>query len=732
MGLHLVTALTMVLVSLGMLPTPAFADTSPSSETTYTVTFDVGGSDPIEAQTVPVGGTVAEPATPTRPGYAFDGWKTWTDTANGPVSTDWNFNTDTVTADVTLQVSWVRVYSVLFSTGGTPVPSQEVKEGDLITEPDEPTWAGHKFHGWQDGSLRFWNFETDTVQGDTWLQASWTQTYTVTFDAAGGDPVAPQTVDEGGTVTKPATPTRPGFVFFGWWTPSPVLDRTQPATRHWNFDTDTVHRDTYLFATWLRVYSVNFSTGGTQVEPQNVTEGDLIVEPETPTWPGHKFHGWQDGSLRFWSFETDTVQQDTWLQASWTLTYEVTFLDTDGSTASTQTVDEDTLAQQPITTPTKDGYVFDGWMDRMSGAAWNFDTDTVTHDLVLAPRFTTTGLVSGQSVAEPTVAPTRTGYTFRGWSLQAAQDSPLFDFSTPITADVTLYAHWSSLFPFPNTVTTTFDSQGGSTVAPLSGPWLSPIAKPADPAKDGYIFDGWYTAADGGTAWVFSDAVGSNQTLYAHWSPVVVVVDYTVTFQDGHGGTFTAVTTGAGDFIEAPTAPIRAGYTFKGWFTAPTGGEKFDFSTTAISADTMIYAQWVKNADPTVTHTVSFKSNGGSAVPAQTVTDGSPVAKPAAPTRAGFSFEGWFTPGAKRWNFAAPVTGQMTLVAHWRAVVKVTGGKSNGAGESPAWLTPKVPTRGAGENLPETGSSFPVGLPPLAALLVLLGAVLVRRSRREA
>ena len=102
--------------------------------------------------------------------------------------------------------------------------------------------------------------------------------------------------------------------------------------------------------------------------------------------------------------------------------------------------------------------------------------------------------------------------------------------------------------------------------------------------------------------------------------------------------------------------PSREGYTFDSW--QKTTGE----------GNTITYtAKWT--AIP-ATYTVTFDSQGGSAVSDQTVTEGQTITEPAAPTRDGYTFKGWFTEasGGSQWNFSTAVTENMTLYAQWTAV----------------------------------------------------------------
>ncbi|PLS28816.1 cell wall-binding repeat-containing protein, partial [Bifidobacterium parmae] len=94
-----------------------------------------------------------------------------------------------------------------------------------------------------------------------------------------------------------------------------------------------------------------------------------------------------------------------------------------------------------------------------------------------------------------------------------------YDFdATPVTGDLALYAHWTEVPPAPSHATVWFDSVGGSSVSSQSVEVGKPVSRPADPSRDGYVFDGWYTERTGGEEYDFSAPVNGNVTLYAHWT----------------------------------------------------------------------------------------------------------------------------------------------------------------------------------------------------------------------
>ena len=112
-----------------------------------------------------------------------------------------------------------------------------------------------------------------------------------------------------------------------------------------------------------------------------------------------------------------------------------------------------------------------------------------------------------------------------------------------------------------------------------------------------------------------------------------------------------------------PADPVREGFTFDGWYCESTFQNEMDW-TAGITRSMTLYAKWTSVQTPVVIHTVTFDSNGGSAVPSQTVQDGMTATAPANPVKTGFAFKGWLLGGAQ-FSFATPITADITLTASW-------------------------------------------------------------------
>ena len=264
-------------------------------------------------------------------------------------------------------------------------------------------------------------------------------------------------------------------------------------------------------------------------------------------------------------------------------------------------------------------------------------------------------------------SPTRTGYTFSGWARSGGSSSlkdSVKSSDIGVNADgenITLTAQWTA-----NRYTVTFDASGGSvTPSSKSVTYDSTYGDLPTPTRAGYTFNGWYTAASGGTKVTASTtvAITSAQTLYARWTANM----YTVTF-NANGGSVSPTSksvTYDSTYGDLP-APVRAGYTFNGWYTAATGGTSVVAGTKVTAASNhTLYAQWTANQ-----YTVTFNANGGSVTPAgKSVTYDSTYGDLPVPTRTGYDFDGWYTEASGGTGVAAgtkvTVAGSQTLYAQW-------------------------------------------------------------------
>lgn len=139
------------------------------------------------------------------------------------------------------------------------------------------------------------------------------------------------------------------------------------------------------------------------------------------------------------------------------------------------------------------------------------------------------------------------GYTFGGWN---KADGTAWDYaSDKVTDNITLYAKWAA-----NTYTITFDTVGGSEIAPITQDYGTVITAPEAPTREGYTFIGWDKE-------IPTTMPTENMTVTAQWE----INQYTITFDTNGGSEIAPITQDYGTAITVPADPTREGYTFMGW-----------------------------------------------------------------------------------------------------------------------------------------------------------------------
>lgn len=200
--------------------------------------------------------------------------------------------------------------------------------------------------------------------------------------------------------------------------------------------------------------------------------------------------------------------------------------------------------------------------------------------------------------------------------------------------------------------TVAFNSLGGTNIGSKTTGYNTPITPPVAPVRSGYVFLGWYKEITCANAWNFTtDIVTSNITLYAKWS----VNSFVVTFINWDGSILKSQTVNYGGAATAPSIPARTGYTFIGW------NKNFNNITSNIT----VSANFTINI-----YTITFNSNGGSAVASKTATYDSLLTAPVSPTKKGYKFVGWYFDQTctSPWLFATyKVAANRTLYAKWLA-----------------------------------------------------------------
>ena len=221
--------------------------------------------------------------------------------------------------------------------------------------------------------------------------------------------------------------------------------------------------------------------------------------------------------------------------------------------------------------------------------------------------------------------------------------------------------YWSSEFSSSRIVT--FDTLGGTVILPQKVNDGDSVIQPDDPAKDGYTFVEWQL---NGAAYDFKSPVTGNLALVAFYQAdtLTPTPTYEVTFNSDGGTAISPQTINDGNTVTQPANPVKDGYIFVEW---QLNGAAYDFKTPVTGPLNLIaiYTPVV------VSHTVTFDSDGSTAIPSQKVNDGDLVTQPANPVKADYTFVRWELNGAA-YDFSTPVAGNLTLVAVYEATSATT------------------------------------------------------------
>ena len=189
---------------------------------------------------------------------------------------------------------------VTYKDGDSEYAKQVLPSGTLATRPDAPAATpGYTFGGWNKADGTAWDYASDKVTDNITLYAKWTaNTYTISFDTAGGSEIAPITQDYGTVITAPEAPTREGYTFIGW---DKEIPTTMPA------------ENMTVTAQWeINQYTITFDTnGGSEIAPITQDYGTAITAPADPTREGYTFIGWDK------AIPTTMPAENITLKAKW-------------------------------------------------------------------------------------------------------------------------------------------------------------------------------------------------------------------------------------------------------------------------------------------------------------------------------------------------------------------------------------------------------------------------------
>ncbi|MFA7019366.1 MAG: InlB B-repeat-containing protein, partial [Sphaerochaetaceae bacterium] len=672
---------------------------------------DSRGGSAVNAIEALKGTRIVEPPSPVKNGYEFSGW--FKDTG---LTSVWNFNSDTLSSDITLYAKWnATAYLVTYNGNGNDkgtVPlTQEKTHGinlELAVNSGDLQRTGYSFTGWNtegDGTgIDYAEGGIYTSDGALILYAKWTaSSYSVTYDANGAtDGTVPdvQSKNHGSNLVLASNNNglaKEGYSFSGWNTQADGFGIDHAPDEEYETDAELT-----LYAKWIaEEYTVLLDKlkgeGGS--DSIIATYDSPMTFAVAPTRDGFFFEGYYDqidGGIQYYSstMESEKVwdkSENSILYARWIPGYTVSFNSQSGSSVtSLEGLRPDSRINEP-TAPTRSGYVFDGWFKESSCITeWHFDSDSITSNTTLYAKWISLhsvmfdtlggssippieGVMYGMTIGE-LASPTKEGYIFDGWYSDNAYGDE-WDLPTQtVTNDLTLYAKWLVAH------TVTFASQEGNAVSSLinvlHGEKIDEPATP--PVKAGYTFVGWYKTATYDEAWDFdNDIVDSDVTLYAKWA----IANYSVVFDSRDGSPVSSIGNLLyGAKISEPVSPTKDKHVFDGWYKDTSYTQRYYFTTDIITSSMTLYAKWIPPS------TVTFDSQGGIEVPPITdVIYGDTIKEPSKTYRYGYTFGGWYKDSActDGYNFDVDVVvASMTLFAKWYPHSTVTFDSQGGSSVS--------------------------------------------------
>jgi uncharacterized repeat protein (TIGR02543 family) len=692
----------------------------------YTISYQSNGGSQISSVTKKFNEKLNAPSNPVRAGYTFDGW----------------YSDDNLTAKytfTTMPAQNIILYAKWTANTNTQYRVEHYQQNllnDDYTRYSIDTLAGStdtiatavtkNFSGFIHNSGVKDTISTGKIAADGSLVLKLyynRNSYSLTFKPDNGGADIVKTVKFGAAVSAP-TVVKPGYTFQGW---DQSVGATMPAT------------DITYTARWTpSSYTIRFnSNGGSSVSNLTQAYGTAVNAPAIPTRLGYLFVGWYiDEALTLpYLFQTMPADNIT-LHAKWEISNELDYkiehyqqnMDGNGYTLNetenqkgslNSVVSAEGKAYNGFTYNSKvKGTVSTGAVLADGSLVLKLYYDRNSYTLTFKPENGEADIVTTLRYESAITAPplSRSGYTFLGWNAPLAATMP--------AENIVYTAEW-----IQNSYTISFHTNGGSTVTNITQPGDSAVNPPADPIKEGYAFQGWYSDEELSKPYQFQTMPLENITLYAKWVEIVQYkVEHYLQNLSGEGYSLgeTENLSGAVDELvnavpkqrngftldseakgtvasgnitadgslvlkfyysrnsyrltfkpaneeadivlilpyeaEIVVPPIsRPGYTLVGWDQP--------IETKMPAADVIYSALWEQ-----VTYTITFETNGGSPVDSITQAPGTPVTQPTNPIRAGYTFQGWYRDSGftSPYSFDVMPEENLLLYAKWEMIV-ITG-----------------------------------------------------------
>ena len=587
----------------------------------YTVTLDTAGGDPIRPIQYTVESEAFQLPTPVRTGYIFLGW-----TGEGITEAQEIIEIPQgSTGDRTYTANWqVIEYTItLLDMDGAGTSEALVYTVEQPVTLPTPTREGYAFLGWTVNSDMAPQLTVVLPQGsigNRTYTANWELTeYNITMDLNGGSgetALLYTVIDDEFALP---TPTRNGYEFVGWTgegitTPQTSVKIPKGSTG-----------DKAYTANWKVIeYTITLDTnGGPNVSPIKYTVEDSFTLPY-PLRPGYEFAGWTlDGSgmlpattlIIYYGTTGDLHYKAEWRLAEYTIT-----LDLNGGSGQEKVIYTITDEDFELPTPTRNGYEFVGWTgERITtpqtsvkiprgstgNKAYTANWQVIKYTIITLLEGGNAGS-SGAYVytVEETFTlptPTRTGYTFWGWTGEGiTTPQPNVTIPKGSTGDKTYIENWVE-----TGYTITLDLNGGSGKEKVIYTMTDEDFELPTPTRNGYEFVGWTgeRITTPQTSVKIPKGSTGNKAYTANWK----VIRYTITLVTNGGAVIASIRYTVEDSVTLPIPPERPGYEFAGWVLDGSG----QFPSTPMiipkgsTGDRIYEAEW-----RVATYTITYVSHG--------------------------------------------------------------------------------------------------------------------------
>ena len=576
--------------------------------------------------------------TPARAGYEFLGWAETADATSVITS----FGTvDTVTEEIRFYAVWKATYAAYTiniymqdTTGAYPSTPDQVIDTNTGLVATEVSYTPAEKTGFTVDSA---SVLSGTVVGDGSLVLTVKyirNQYEVKWLDHDGSTIRTDSVYYGAALSAPEA-SREGYEFAGW---TPSVAATMPANA-------LEYTATYD----VNYYDATFNANGGQFSDASASKavstayGTGVQAPQDATREGYTLLGWAyAGSTDIVIDDTKTVNMvvdGLAFDAIWQVNnYNLVYRTYNGVYETFEVAYGTAAADMPVpaTDPTRTGYYFNGWSALPATmpasqvnitSAWELETYTLKFDTDGGTEIADATVTYNQKYTVP-ADPTKTGYTFAGWS--DTIPTTIGDLGDN-GAVITYTASWTI-----NQYTITFANTGDTTIADITQDYNTAVTAPADPVKEGYTFAGWDKD-------IPETMPAEDVTITANWT----INQYTITFANTGDTTIADITQDYNTAVTAPADPVKEGYTFAGW-------DK-DIPETMPAEDVTITASWTINQ-----YTISFANTGDTTIADITQDYNTAVTAPADPVKEGYTFAGW--------DKTIPATmpaEDMTITASW-------------------------------------------------------------------